>query len=58
MWDQEMHKKILNCLRDSAKRKCPEKRGTKELVSSTQQCTCTSSVGGQKEPFQSECDSF
>jgi hypothetical protein len=34
------------------------KMGTKQLISSARQCTCTLAVGGQKVPCQAQCDSF
>jgi hypothetical protein len=43
---KEMYVKILSCLRCSDK-ETSEKMGTKQLVSSAWQCTCTLVTGGQ-----------
>jgi hypothetical protein len=37
---------------------CEKETGTKQLVSSARQCTCTSVIGGQKVPSQAQCNSF
>jgi hypothetical protein len=53
-----MNVKIPRHLRDTVKKKHPEKWVLKHFVSSEQQRTCISVFGDQKVPCQTQCGGF